>query len=258
MIMKRIIAMLAAAMLIVAAAGCANKAPEADSSTVESSSAEETATAEESSAEIAEESTTAGKAVETSAQAVTDSGIKPTQGTTREPLNSVLPTAKNSTTVANKPLTTQPATRQPATSKPAATTTATTKPTTTKPSTTISTTIPAAPTTKTPVTTAASYTPPVIEYGGNLGTAEDSIRIASHEVSLSTNNTFAIKLDVDILACSGTVKSIFIAYDCYDADGNKLNEKPVKTIVPVRQDKTKTIAIASAPFETAKVVFANV
>lgn len=263
MIMKRIIAMLAAAMLIVAAAGCANKSSEPDSSTVASSSAEETATVEESSAEIAEESTTAGKAVETSVQAVTDSGIKPTQGTTREPLNSVLPTVKNSTTAVNKPLTTQPATRQPATSKPAATTTATTKPittkpTATKPSTTNSSTIPAAPTTKVPMTTAASYTPPVIEYGGTLGTAEDSIRIASHEVSLSTNNTFAIKLDVDILACSGTVKSIFIAYDCYDADGNKLNEKPVKTIVPVRQDKTKTIAIASAPFETAKVVFSNV
>lgn len=125
------------------------------------------------------------------------------------------------------------------------------------PSTTKSSIIPVAPSSK-PVTTASSYTPPAIEYGGTLGTEEDSVRIASHEVSLSTNNTFAIKLDVDILACSGTNKHIFIGYDCYDADGNKLNKEPVKAIVPLRQDKTKTMAIASAPFETVKVVFRNV
>ncbi len=262
MIIKRIIAMLAAAVLIVAAAGCANKAPESDSSTVPSSFAEETATMEESSAEIAEESTTAGKADETSAQAVADSGVKPTRDTTRESLSSILPTANSSSTAANKPLTTQPSTRPTTTSKPSttqATTTkqSTTKQTTAKPSTTSSTTVPVAPSAK-PVTTAASYTPPVIEYGGTLGTAEDSVRIASHEVSLSTNNTFGIKLDVEILTCSGTVKTIFIAYDCYDAEGNKLNKEPVKAIVPVRQGETKTMAIASAPFETAKVVFSNV
>ncbi len=168
MIIKRIIAMLAAAVLIVAAAGCANKATDPVSST----------TAEETAA-------------------------------------------------------------------------------TASPSTTKSSVIPVAPSSK-PVTTASSYTPPTIEYGGTLGTEEDSVRIASHEVSLSTNNTYAIKLDVDILTCSGTKEHIFIGYDCYDADGNKLNEKPVMAIVSLRQDKTKTLAIASAPFETVKVVFRNV
>lgn len=168
MIIKRIFAMLAAAVLIVAAAGCANKAPEADSST----------TVEETAA-------------------------------------------------------------------------------TASPSTTNSSIIPVAPSSK-PITTASSYTPPTIEYGGTLGTEEDSVRITSHEVSLSTNNTFAIKLDVEILTCSGTQKHIFIGYDCYDADGNKLNKEPVKAIVPLRQDKTKTMAIVTAPFETVKVVFTNV
>ena len=71
------------------------------------------------------------------------------------------------------------------------------------------------------MTTAASYTPPVIEYGGNLGTAEDSIRIASHEVSLSSNNTFAIKLDVDILACSGTKEYIEIVLGLIKSLSNK-------------------------------------
>lgn len=168
MIMKKIIAMLAAAVLVTAVAGCTNKSPVTDSST--------------------------------------------------EPTASVAETAAE------------------------------------KPSTTMSSIIPKAPSSK-PVSTAASYTPPTVEYGGTLGTAEDSIRITSHEVSLTTNNTFALKLDAEILACSGTQEYIFIGYDCYDADGNKLNKDTVKSIVPLRQGETKTLAIASAPFETVKIVF---
>lgn len=205
--MKKIIAMLAAAAIIVAAAGCVNKVPQPNQTT-------ETTAAE-------------GETLHNN-EGTHGGNVKITQYTTRKPSPSRL-------------------TSRPTTER---TTPAPIRPTTARQNKPV--------TTKKPVTTASSYTAPVVEYGGTLGTEKDSVRIRSHDVSLSKNNTFILNLKIDILACSGTTNYIYIGFDCYDKAGNKINDEPVRTIVSVRPNETQTISIATAPFNTAKVVFRNV
>lgn len=207
--MKKIIAMLAAAAIIVAAAGCVNKVPQPDQTT-------ETTVAE-------------GETLQNS-EGTHGGNVKITQYTTRKPSPSRI--TSRPTTERTTPAPIHPTTVRQTTPKPT--------------------------TTKKPVTTASSYTAPVVEYGGTLGTEKDSVRIRSHDVSLSQNNTFILNLKIDILTCSGTTNYIYIGFDCYDAEGNKINEQPVRTIVSVRPNETQTISIATAPFNTAKVVFRNV
>ncbi len=215
---KKIIAMLAAAVFIVAAAGCVNK----DSANGDGSSV----SAEENGSVIKDENVTSGG---TGNKKPTMGNNKFTQYTTRKPSPSRL--------------TSRPTTER-TTAKTVIVTTA--KPTTTKPTTTK------------PATTALPYTPPVVEYGGTLGTEKDSVRIKSHDVSFSQNDTFILNLKIDILASSGTTEYIYIGYDCYDASGKKINDEVNRVVVAVRGGNPQTISIATAPGNTAKVVFKNI
>lgn len=204
--MKKIIALLAAAVLIVAVAGCVNKAPQQEQTTEQTTS--------ESDA------TTKG-----------NSGYqnKITQYTTRKPSPSRLtsrPTTERTTPAPIRPTTARKTTTEVAATKP--------------------------------VTTAPSYTEPTVEYGGTLGTQTDKVRISSHDITLSQNNSFIVSLKLDILACSGTTEYIYIGFDCYDAAGQKINSQLIETVVSVRPGETQTIAITTAPINTAKIVFKNV
>ncbi len=207
--MKKIIAILAAAVLIVAVAGCVNKAPQQEQTTGQT-------TAENDGGKD-----TAGE----------NNGYqnKITQYTTRKPSPSRL--TSRPTTERTTPAPIRPTTARSTTTKAAATK---------------------------PVTTAPSYTEPTVEYGGTLGTQADSVRIKSHDIMLSQNNTFIINLKLDIVACSGTTEYIYIGFDCFDATGKKINSKPVETVVSVRPGEAQTIAITTAPINTAKIVFKNV
>ncbi len=216
---KKMIAMLAAAMVVVAAAGCVNK----DITDGASSSV----TAEENGSVIKDENVTSGG---TGNGGSTKFNNKITQYTTRKPSPSTL----------TKRPTTERITRPP-TTKPIPTNKTTTKPTTTKSQS----------------TTALPYTPPVVEYGGTFGTEKDSVRIKSHDVSLSQNNTFILTLKIDILVRSGTEEYVYIGCDCYDASGKKINDNTIRTIVSVKGGETQTIAITTVPSDTAKVVFKN-
>lgn len=176
--MKKVISLLAAAVLIVAAAGCTNEGSQPDETSRPTESATQAAVA-----------TTAATDAETS-------GL---QSTTRKPF-----------------------------------------------------------TTRAPIPTAASYTEPEIDYGGTLGTEEDCVSIASHTVSLSHNNTFVINMELNIIACSGKTNHLFIGYDCFDAEGNKINSEPVKTVVSIRQGEKRTVSLATAPINTVKIVFKSI
>lgn len=238
--MKKFMALLAAAVLIVAAAGCVNKADPSDQAS--ESAAQVSSDAPETEEEIGSvrvtdvsHETVIVTDAEGKSHAVVTRSPKVTQYTTREASPSRL-TARPTTT---RSVTTRP-------SRPATTAVRTTKPTTTK---AVKTTL--------PKTTAPSYKEPTVEYGGTLGTEKDSIRITSHKVSLSSNNRFLIQLDVEILACSGTSEFLEFGYICYDAGGKKINSEPIRGIAFVRQNETKTTAIATAPINTAKIVFCN-
>ncbi len=241
--MKKFMALLTAAALIVAAAGCVNK--------VDSPDGEEAASAEEELTDMSEESFTTrrhdytyetvivtDKEGNTHKVAVTQPKV--TQYTTRKPSPSRLTSRPTSapTTRAPRPSTTERTTRPVVTTKPS---------TTAKPTTTAK-----------PVTTSAAFKAPKVEYGGTLNMGGNSVRIASHTASLTQNNSVMLLLDIEILSVEGTSEYMYIGYDCYDAAGKKLNDEPVKCVVSVRQGETQTKSVATAPINTAKVVFKSI
>lgn len=248
--MKKLLALLSAAAFVVGAAGCIHKNPQPENPDVSDSSAYgESAPGEESgSVNISDEPT---KAVVTDAdgnevtQASTKRYSKITLYTTRAPSPNRL-TQRPTTT---ERITIPPATVPGGTSKPKTTSAVrTTKPpTTAKPVTTAK-----------PATTVANFKAPAVEYSGTYGTDKDKVRIKSHECMLSDNNSILITLQFEIVAASGTTSFVYIGYDCYDAAGKKINSEPVRTIAPVRTDSTFSTSIATAPLNTAKIVFVNI
>ncbi len=153
-----------------------------------------------------------------------------------------------------QPKITQYTTRKPSpsrlTSRPTAapTTARTTVPTTartTKPATTVK-----------PATTSASFKEPKVEYSGTYKMGGNSARIVSHTASLSQNNSIMVLLDIDILSIEGKLEYMYIGYDCYDAAGNKINAEPVRCVVSLASASTKSIA--TAPINTAKIVFKSI
>ncbi len=250
--MKKLLALLSAAVFVIGAAGCIHKNPQPENPDVSDSSAYgETAAGEESgSVNVATEPT---KAVVTDADGntVTQSSTKRyskiTLYTTRAPSPDRLtqrPTATERRTI---PPATVPNRTTAPTQPPKPTNVRTTKPVTTaKPTTTAK-----------PVTTAANFKAPVVEYSGTYGTDKDKVRIKSHECMLSDNNSILVTLQFEIVEASGTANFVYIGYDCYDAAGKKINTETVRTIAPVRTDSTVSTSIATAPLNTAKIVFVN-
>ena len=250
--MKKLLALLSAAVIVVGIAGCMHKNPQPGFENVsDESSSEETVHIEESgSVNIATEPT---QAVVTDAQGntVTQSGTtrysKITLYTTRAPSPDRL---------TQRPTTTERKTIPPAklpdgvtvTTKPATPTNVrTTKPATSRPTTTAK-----------PATTAANFKAPAVEYSGVYGTDKDKVRIKSHECMLSDNNSILVTLQFEIVEASGTTSFVYIGYDCYDAAGKKINSETVRTIAPVNTTSTVSTSIATAPLNTAKIVFVNI
>lgn len=134
---------------------------------------------------------------------------------------------------------------------------------TSRPTTRRTTRAPVSPTTARitkPVTTAtsSSFTELKVEYGGTLTMGGNSVKIRSHTASLSQNNSITILLDIDILSVEGTAEYMYIGYDCYDSAGKKLNDEPERCVVAVRQGEAQTKAVATAPVNTAKIVFKSI
>jgi predicted small lipoprotein YifL len=154
------------------------------------------------------------------------------------------------------PKVTQYTTRKPSpsrlTTRPTAarTTVRTTVPTTariTKPATTVK-----------PATTGTSFKAPKVEYSGTYKMGGNSVKIRSHTASLSQNNSIIVMLDIDVLSVDGKSEYMYIGYDCYDSSGKKLNDEPVKCVVAVRQNEQQTKSVATAPVNTAKIVFKSI
>lgn len=154
------------------------------------------------------------------------------------------------------PKVTQYTTRKPSPSR--LTTRPTAAPTTARSTvpTTVKATVPA--TTAKPTATSSTFTELKVEYGGTLTKGGNSVKIRSHTASLSQNNSITILLDIDILSVEGTAEYMYIGYDCYDSSGNKLNDEPVKCVVAVRQGEAQTKSVATAPVNTAKIVFKSI
>ena len=154
------------------------------------------------------------------------------------------------------PKVTQYTTRKPSPSR--LTTRPTAAPTTARTTvpTTVKATVPA--TTAKPTTTNALLGKLKVEYGGTLTKGGNSVKIRSHTASLSQNNSITILLDIDVLSVDGKSEYMYIGYDCYDSSGNKLNDEPVKCVVAVRQNEQQTTSVATAPTNTAKIVFKSI
>lgn len=155
-----------------------------------------------------------------------------------------------------QPKITQYTTRTPSPSR--LTTRPTAAPTTARATvpTTVKATVPA--TTAKPTTTNALLSKLKVEYGGTLTKGGNSVKIRSHTASLSQNNSITVMLDIDVLSVDGKSEYMYIGYDCYDSSGNKLNDEPVKCVVAVRQGEAQTKSVATAPVNTAKIVFKSI
>lgn len=261
--MKRLIALISAAIITVAVAGCVHKNPVTDSTeppaTNEQGEAITTVAEESGSLNIATEPT---KAVATDADGstVTQSGTKHyskiTLHTTRTPASDRLTQRPTTTERVTIPPAKPPATKNPPrTSSPAKPTAAAT----TRPSDVLK---PADKTTKAsttakPTTTSVPFKAPEVVYSGVYGTDKDKVRIKSHEAMPTDGGSILVTLQFEIVEASGTVQYINITYDCYDAAGNKINEKPINTIAPVKTGEAASTSIATAPLNTAKIVFIN-
>ena len=52
-------------------------------------------------------------------------------------------------------------------------------------------------------------------------------------------------------------KTMYISYNCYDKDGNRINENTLKTVVPLGQPGDTVRTVATATFDTARIEFVN-
>lgn len=100
---------------------------------------------------------------------------------------------------------------------------------------------------------------PEVDYGGAIEfTARgktEKIEIVSHTFS-KNDRGINVNLQVKTLSASGENKSALISYDLFDADGKRLNEKPMTAVVIISEDPEKTTpCLALATEDTAKVVF---
>ncbi len=240
--MKKALALISAAVIIFAAAGCANKQPGQNETEFisGSSSAVQESTVEESVAEP-----TAGLSEYTTREKYTKRP-KVTQYTTRATSPHHLterPTTTERTTIKiNVP------TRTPTTNRPIVT--KTTVPRTTKPDIEVIT------------STTKPVPEPAFDYGGTLSFTgadglTDSVKIVSHTCEPTDRQTFAIVLTVETLKHMSESKTMYISYNCYDKDGNRINENTLKTIVPLGQPGDTVRTVATATFDTARIVFTN-
>ena len=230
---KKFVALLLAGAISFAAAGCMHK------DTTPSPDNEETASVQENSTAPGKENATTRRHDYT--------------------YETIIVTDKDGVThkvAVTSPKVTQYTTRKPSPSR--LTTRPTAAPTTARATvpTTVKATVPA--TTAKPTTTNALLSKLKVEYGGTLTKGGNSVKIRSHTASLSQNNSIIVMLDIDVLSVDGKSEYMYIGYDCYDSSGKKLNDEPVKCVVAVRQNEQQTKSVATAPVNTAKIVFKSI
>ena len=260
--MKKLIALISAAIITVAVAGCVHKNPVTDStdpSATNEQGEEITTVSEESGSVSSTVRTTRAYVTDADGNRVTQTGNKHyskiTLYSTRAPAPDVLTQRPTTTARVTIPPAKPPATKNPprttGTSSPAKPTATPTRPTDVLKPTEKTTARPS--TTAKPTTTSVPFKAPEVVYSGTYGTDKDKVRIKSHEVVLAQSKSILITLQFDTVAESGTVQLINISYDCYDAAGNKINPKPVTVPVPLKTGEF----MATAPLNTAKIVFIN-
>lgn len=238
--------MISAAIVIFAVAGCTNKKqPETTGQNEtefisDGSSAVQESTAEESVAEptvsIGEYST---KPKYTRRPTVT---LYTTRVTSPNHLTERATTTERTTIKINVP------TRTPTTKRPVVT--KTTAPRTTK------------PTVENKTSTTKPVPEPAFDYGGTLSFTNadgltDSVKIVSHTCEPTDRQTFAIVLTVETLEHASQSKTMYISYNCYDKDGNRINENTLKTVVPLGQPGDTVRTVATATLDTARIEFVN-
>ena len=242
--MKKALALISAATVIFAVAGCTNKQPEQNETQLSSESI---------SSSAVQESTAEESVAEPTAQ-MSEHSTKP-KYTKR-------PTVTLYTTRATSPhhLTERPTTTERTTVKIIVPT----RETTTRRTPVTKTTAPR--TTKADIEVITSTTMPVPEptfdYGGTLSFTDadgftDSVKIVSHTCTPTDRQTFAIVLTVETLEHMSERKTMYISYNCYDKDGNRINEDTLKTVVPLGQPGETARTVATATLDTVRIEFTN-
>ncbi len=251
--------MLSAAVLIFAAAGCANKRPQEEEATSGESSA--SSAAEESVAEISSESassqqeSTSTEAQTSQTAVVIVTGGKE-YGIQQPDATSVIELVP---TVAPRPSTTV----RPSTTKSnSAATTAAAK-TTAFVSTTSGSSplVPGGQTTTAKPTTTVPFVAPELKYGGSFSIGEgdkiDTVRIKSHSCALMQTGSVGITLTFEIEQYSGSRERMAVTYNCYDKSGKLINETPLNCMVLLTDERSSVIATAVATADTALVEFVS-
>ena len=234
--MKKAIALISAAVLIFGAAGCANKQPDPDLTTESkteevAASASEDVSGEPESASA--ENTSAEETVPppSSTAVVVVTGGKE-YGIEQPDVTSVVELV---TTIA--PPKPRPSVTERATSS---------KPTTTAKATTTRAAVPA------PDGEPELVYPDV--FSVTESGATDSIAVLSYKCEyFEERGTFGITVSFDIKAYSGTKQGMYVAYNCYDKNGKKQNDKLLTSYVPLSgEDKTVT-GLLTAKADTARI-----
>lgn len=219
--MKKAIALISAAVLVFAVAGCANKQPDPVEKESEGTgiAAEESITeASESEAVSSEEISGEETTQPTSATAVVVVTGGKEYGIQQPDVTSVVELV---------PTIAPPKTRPSVTQR-------TTKP---KPTTTVKVT-----TTRAPIPTPEGE--PEIVYPDLFSATEngatDSVAVMGYTCEyFEERGTFGITVRFDIKEYSGTKQGMYVAYNCYDKNGKKLNDKQLSCYVPLSgEDKT--------------------
>ena len=100
-----------------------------------------------------------------------------------------------------------------------------------------------------------------VSYPGVLSYTENGVksefRIDSHKVS-AQDNGFVVELSVLPLSTVRETTVVRLGYDCYDAEGNKLNEKAYVTRAVLTPNGNVTRTVAPLPKTTARVEFFEV
>lgn len=218
--MKKAIALISAAVLIFTVAGCANKQPDPQQTTepsalTEESVSENTSTEQSSTAEPESTEETTPPASSTAVVVVT--GGKE-YGMQQPDITSVVELVPTIAPQKPRPSVTQR---------------------TTKPKPTV--------TTRTTTTRAAIPTPegePELVYPDIFTVTEngatDSIAVIGYTCEyFEERGTFGITVRFDVKDFSGSKQGMYVAYNCYDKNGKKLNDKQLSCYVPLSgEDKT--------------------
>lgn len=245
--MKKILALLSAAVMIFTVAGCVNKnEPETTGAVQNDTAQSETPSAETQPEDESDEHSVTEETGTVAAEATTQPHTKRptiTQYTTRQ-------TSPNH-------LTTRPTTTQ-------RTTILITVPTRTQAQTTQRTTKAAVTRTTAPpslevVTTTRPM--PKFTYGGEYSVKDEkgtsTVKIASHTCTESKRGTYEIYLTVNILRHESSASNIRIGYNCYNKKGEKINEEMLWCDVPLIEQSQTSMALATATLDTVTVEFAE-